>query len=138
VKIIIAAEKAKDRLVSEALGIPPVRNRWASRAPVIAVFAVDRDLVVHRIASGLRKIYYDFIDAGIAGEHFVLQATELGLGTCWLGWFRKKQVSEILRLPGNWRVCAMITLGFPDESPGEKRIIPESESVLFRYGGNDE
>ena len=29
-----------------------------------------------------------FIDMGIAGEHIVLQAEELGLATCWMGWFR--------------------------------------------------
>jgi len=29
-----------------------------------------------------------WVDLGIAGEHLVLQAAELGLGTCWIGWIR--------------------------------------------------
>lgn len=138
IRIIIATGRARDRIASEALGSPPVRNSWASQAPVIAVFAVDRDILVHRIAAGLKKIHYDFIDVGIAGEHFVLQATELGLGTCWIGWFNKGRAAEILDLPANWQVSAMITLGYPASDPGEKEIVPESESVIFIDGEGDE
>ena len=58
------------------------------------------------------------IDAGIAGEHFVLQATELGLGTCWIGWFDKRAVKRLLDLPNGWDVPSMIALGFPDQEPG--------------------
>lgn len=138
IRIIIATGRARDRIVSEALGSLPVRNSWASQAPVIAVFAVDRDILVHRIAAGLKKIQYDFIDVGIAGEHFVLQATELGLGTCWIGWFNRNRAAQILDLPSSWQISAMITLGYPASKPGEKKIVPESESVMFIDGKGDE
>ncbi|MBD3180039.1 MAG: NAD(P)H nitroreductase [Candidatus Latescibacteria bacterium] len=138
VRIIIASGEVKDNLVSGALGAVPVRNSWASQAPVMAVFAVDRDILVHRIASGLKKIQYDFMDVGIAGEHFVLQATELGLGTCWIGWFKQSRAEEILDIPGNWNIYAMITLGYPASEPGKKKIIPESDAVIFRNGEGDE
>ncbi len=120
-KFIIAEGTVKDRLVDEALGGIVVPNRWARTAPVIAVIAMDLDAVVHRIAGGIKKIHYHMIDAGIAGEHFVLQATELGLGTCWIGWFDKRAVKRILELPAGWDVPAMIAVGFPDEEPGGKK-----------------
>ncbi len=138
IRIAIATGSARERIVSEALGSVPVRNSWATEAPVIAVFAVDRDILVHRIAAGLKKIQYDFMDVGIAGEHFVLQATEFGLGTCWIGWFKRDKTAEILDLPGSWSVSAMITLGYPASVPGEKKMIPESEAALFIDGESDE
>lgn len=119
-KFIIAEGAVKDRIVDEALGGLIVPNRWAESAPVLLVIAMDLDAVVHRIAAAVKKIRYHMLDAGIAGEHFVLQATELGLGTCWIGWFSKRAVKSILHLPAGWDVPAMIAVGFPDEVPGEK------------------
>jgi len=40
------------------------------------------------------KLY--LIDLGIACEHFVLRAMELGIGTCYLGWFNERKVKKIL------------------------------------------
>jgi len=59
-------------------------NRWAATAPVMVVLAVDMNLVTHRIGAKVKGIDYHLLDVGIAGEHFVLQAAELGLGTCWI------------------------------------------------------
>lgn len=132
-KFIIAEGILKDRLVDKALGGVVVPNRWVKTAPVIAVIAMDLDAVVHRMAGGIKKIRYHMVDAGIAGEHFVLQATELGLGTCWIGWFNKRAVKRILDLPAGWDVPAMIALGFPDEEPGEKKR-REIGKVAFRGG----
>ncbi|MCC8164878.1 MAG: nitroreductase family protein [Planctomycetes bacterium] len=38
------------------------------------------------------------VNCMIAGEHYVLAATALGLGTCWVGLFDSEKVMEILRL----------------------------------------
>jgi nitroreductase len=120
-KFIVVEGAVKDRLVDKALGGVVVPNRWARTAPVIAVIAMDLDAVVHRIAGEFKKIRYHMVDAGIAGEHFVLQATEMGLGTCWIGWFNKRAVKRILDLPAGWDVPAMIAVGFPDEKPEDKK-----------------
>lgn len=119
-RFIIVEGELKQRLVSESLGGIVVPNRFAAEAPVIVVIAADLDLVAHRIGGKIKGIDYHLIDAGIAGEHFVLQAAELGLGSCWIGWFDKKAVRRILSLPAGWEVCAMLALGFSAESPTEK------------------
>lgn len=36
------------------------------------------------------KLNYSLIDISIACDQLTLQAEELGLGTCWLGWFNEK------------------------------------------------
>ena len=131
-RFIIAEGDLRQRIVEGSLGGVVVPNRWAAQAPVIVIIAIDRDLVTHRVGAGIKGIDYHLIDAGIAGEHFVLQAAELGLGTCWIGWFDKKKVKRILGLPKNWDAPAMITLGFPATSPGEKQRKPVKEISEFR------
>ena len=120
-KFIVVEGELKERLALESLGGVVVPNRFAAEAPVIVVIATNLDFITHRVGGTLKGIEYHLIDSGIAGEHFVLQAVELGLGTCWIGWFDKKAVKRVLSLPAGWEVCAMLTLGYPAEPPGEKK-----------------
>ena len=57
------------------------------------------------------------IDVSIAFSFMMLQATEMGLGTCWLGAFDEGEVRKILGVPDHVRVVAMTPLGYPDEVP---------------------
>ncbi len=61
---------------------------------------------------------YYMVDVAIAMEHLVLAATDLGLGTCWVGGFDEAKVKELLHIPDNFRVVAMTPLGYPAESEG--------------------
>jgi nitroreductase len=119
-RFIVTEGELKDRIARECFGQFPVPNKWIAEAPVIVVLVSERNLITHRIGSGLKKTRYDLIDAGIAGEHFVLQAAELGLGTCWLGWFKKRKAKKILNLRPGCDITAMITVGFTDMDNSEK------------------
>jgi nitroreductase len=55
------------------------------------------------------------VDVTIALEHMVLMATNEGLGTCWVGSFDENQVKEMLKIPENYRVVALLALGYPQE-----------------------
>jgi len=55
------------------------------------------------------------VDTSIALEHVVLAATALGLGTCWIGMFNKKDLREMLKLPENLEIVALMALGYPRE-----------------------
>ena len=60
-------------------------------------------------------------DLGIAFEHMVLAATNLGLGTCWMGQRKREElVQSLLDIPDNFRVVAMTPVGIPDETPATK------------------
>ena len=60
------------------------------------------------------------IDLSIALDHMSLQAAALGLGTCWIGAFYQDKVKEILEIPNEVRVVAIMPLGFP-QALGVKR-----------------
>ena len=92
-------------------------------APVIIVVITEHSTYLARMGGMLRHIKYNLLDIGIACEHLVLQAEEMGLGTCWLGWFDEKAVKKVLGLPKSTKVDVMISLGYPDEDlPAKKRI----------------
>jgi nitroreductase len=126
-RFIVTEGALKNRIVHECLGDLPVPNRWAVAAPVIVVLATAKDIVTHRLGAYVRGTRYDLLDAGIAGEHFVLQAAELGIGTCWIGWFRKRRLRGILRIPRSWDIPAMIAVGYPlgRREARERRSIDE-------------
>jgi len=71
------------------------------------------------------------IDLAIAIEHMALQATEEGLGTCWIGAFNQEAVKEILEIPEECRVVALLPLGFPADKPQPKSRKKLEEIVSY-------
>ncbi|MBN1444848.1 MAG: nitroreductase family protein [Candidatus Omnitrophica bacterium] len=55
-------------------------------------------------------------DAGAAVENILLLATSEGVGTCWIGSVKRKELASILNLPYNYEIDSVIALGYPDES----------------------
>jgi len=55
------------------------------------------------------------VDVAIAMQNMVLTATEEGLGTCWVGDFDEKLVKGLLSIPENYRVIALLAVGYPHE-----------------------
>ncbi len=88
-------------------------NRFALQAPVILVIVMETPKLITELGIRIKHKEWPLIDIGIAAEHFCLQATELGLGTCMLGWFDEKKVKELLDIPAGKNVGLLITLGYP-------------------------
>jgi nitroreductase len=88
-------------------------TRWALNTPAIAAIVIERTIVAGRLGPWIQGTPYHFIDVGIAGEHFVLQAQALGLGTCWIGWFDARKARKFLHLPRSMKVAQLIALGYP-------------------------
>jgi len=55
------------------------------------------------------------VDVAIAMEHIVLAATSEDLGTCWVGSFDEDQIKELLNIPDNYRIVALLAMGYPRE-----------------------
>ncbi len=74
-------------------------------------------------------------NADIAIEHMVLQAVELGLGTCWVRWFDDNKVKKILGIPKNIEIIALLPVGYPAEDPPQRpRFNPEKIFFYEKYG----
>ena len=79
---------------------------------------MQRSLVTHRLGAWVSGVNYPWMDIGIAGEHLVLAATELGLGTCWIGWIKPRVLGNLVGWPRTIRAAAVITIGYPESVPG--------------------
>jgi nitroreductase len=90
---------------------------WFRLAPVVIVVCGDHELSWKR-ADG--KDHCD-IDAAIAADHISLQATALGLGSCWVCNFDKTKLAKILQLPSHIEPIVMLPLGFPTEESDPQR-----------------
>ena len=65
-------------------------------------------------------------------EHMALEAVELGLGTCWIGAFYPEKVKEILDIPDEKEVVALLTLGYPKDE-GERITSRKSPNEIVCY-----
>ncbi len=60
------------------------------------------------------------VDTAIALQNMVIAAWVMGVGSCWLGSFKEGDVKQLLNIPDNWKVVALVTFGYPAE--GESRF----------------
>ena len=111
------------RIVEEGF-LPGVKMTWALDAPVHVVIGMERSFVTHRLGASVSGVDYPWVDIGIAGEHLVLAATELGLGTCWIGWIKPRAIARLVGWPRAVKPVVVITVGYPSE-PGTG-ILPAS------------
>ncbi len=99
-------------------------NNFAVQAPVIIAIVLEKPNFTSKIGSVIKDKEYPLIDIGIAANQFCLQATELGLGTCILGWFDEKKIKKLLNVPSSKRIPILITLGYSDARLREKTRKP--------------
>lgn len=82
-------------------------------APVVLVVAYDQDRVcLSQMMPGQDS---GKKDVSIVCTHMMLQAWELGIGSCWVGLFNDDQVGEVLGLPKHHRVVTLMPMGYPAE-----------------------
>ena len=108
-------------------------NKFALEAPVIVVFAVEKAGFITQVGAALKKRPFSLIDIGIAAAHFCLQAAELGLGTCMLGWFDEKEIKRLLGIPRGTRIGLLVTLGYPAPDYPLREKKRKSPALMSRF-----
>jgi nitroreductase len=110
--IVVDDEALKNKLCDSAFNGIYSFNSFCKKAPVIIVIVSEKSKFLTRIGAWFRGTKFYLIDIGIAGEHLVLQAEDLGLGTCWVGWFNENGVKSTLGVPLDKKVDILIALGY--------------------------
>ncbi len=117
--VVVKDQLIRDKLVDACMG-----QKFVAQAPVlIAACSTESEKIM---PCGQ---YAYSVDLSIALSFMILEATELGLGTCWLGAFKEDDVKSILNIPEEVRLVGLTTLGYSDESP-DKRPRKSLEEVL--------
>ena len=106
-----------------------IYNRdWFAQAPVVICACTVSDQGWVRRGDG--KNYCE-IDVAIAMDHLVMAATDLGLGTCWIGMLDPAVTREVLGIPDDVEPVAFTPLGYPADEPKPKQRKALSEIVHY-------
>lgn len=79
-------------------------------APVVFAVGYDKE----RSAKGMIRPGHDFgdTDAAIVCTHMMLESKQLGLGSCWVGYFSEEKVAAALGIPEGIAIRDLLPVGY--------------------------
>lgn len=95
-------------------------NKFVHQAPVIVAVVLEKMNVMATIASAIKRKDFSLLDVGMAVNQLCLQAADIGLGTCIVGWFDETKVKKLLQVDRGKRVPLLITIGYSEAQTREK------------------
>lgn len=108
-----------------------IEQEWSLTAPYIAIlFSVPEEAYIRPYDN----VTYDFIDAAIAFDHFILLLTEAGFGTAWTSAnIDPKALIRALKLPNTWEFISFTPIGYPLEQPpkNQDRLRRRPEEMIL-------
>ena len=98
------------------------------------VFAIGYD-TVRAYRAEKRGYTFGELDSGIVATHMILEATEQGLGSCWVGLFDVDKVAEVLNLPENIKIVTLMPVGYPTDDcvPADRHTIYRPDEEVVEY-----
>lgn len=116
--VILNDKKIKEDFANTVFAGRFLPCKFFKNAPVLVVVCVEQNANL-TVKTGQKIVGRPFYitDQAIATEHFVLKATDLGLGTCWVGWFSSQKAQEFLKTPKGVEIHNLIALGYPKNTP---------------------
>lgn len=74
-----------------------------------------------------------FLSVSLAVQNILLQAVELGIGTCCMTGplIAQDRLENIFDIPDNWHIAVLIAAGFPDEAPESTSRRPANSIVKW-------
>jgi nitroreductase len=120
-RYIVVKDKAKISALASGF------TSWLKEVPVILVACIDpKDSGQHN------GMDYFLVDVGISMQQLILAATDLGLGTCWIGGFNEEKIKKTLGVPAQVRVVALTPLGYPAPMSERSRTVKEFVKAAHR------
>jgi len=109
--IVVRDSERKRALSGAALG-----QSMVAEAPTVIVVCADLRKSARYYGERGANLFC-IQDTAAAIQNMMLAAYALGVGTCWVGSFHEKYVSEILDVPEGTRPVAIVPVGYPAERP---------------------
>lgn len=122
--IVIDKPQVKENFCKQVFSGVYSMSKWAAKAPVLVAVVSDRGNFTSRIGNFFRRTEFYLVDQGISGEHFVLRAHDLGLGTCWIGWLDSDKAAKFFKLPKGRKIEHLIAVGYPAPEAAQAKIHP--------------
>ncbi len=133
--VVVDDPDLKKKVAAKSIGPLKSFNNFVPQAPVILAIVMEKPKVITELGGRIKQKEYPLIDIGIAAEHFCLQATEEGLGSCMLGWFDEKAVKSLLNVPEQKSISLLITLGYTPRDYKHRNKIRKPTGKLVKWNG---
>lgn len=125
---IIVSEQLKNKIASDCVCGFQFNTNTLYSAPAVVVLSYVTGRCGYEkdgSFSTAKEDGWEMFDAGIAAQTFCLAAHQKGLGTCIMGIFDEAKIADLLNLPKDQKIGAVIALGYPQvqpEAPHRKSI----------------
>ncbi len=113
-KFVVVTDKEIKQMVAEAC----LKQYWIATAPVVIVICSE-NTKLSRFYGIRGERLYSIQSCAAAAENMILQATALGLGSCWVSAFDEEMIKRALKIPDFVRPQIIVTIGYADE------VVPE-------------
>ncbi len=121
------ANKIAHLIIREDLKI----NHWTVDVPAFVVVCEEK-VTLMKSLNAQDQQHYAQIDIGSAMTSICLAATDKGLGSCIIGIFDEPKIKELLSIPEDVKIRAVIAVGYPkNDNTAAKPRKPESEKISF-------
>lgn len=123
----------KDQEKREQVATACLQQNWMAQAPVHIVISADLTYVKAHYSE--RSTLYAIQDCTLAASNILLTAASLGLDTCFVSAFDEDMLKRALAIPDTIMPYVVITLGYSNEKPEEKKRYHISTLTYFdSYG----
>ena len=135
IRYIAVEGDLKNRIGSECTSTFPNNGAIICNAPLLIAVTVikgrcgyerDGSFTTHRGDT------WQMFDAGVASEAFCLAAYDKGLGTVIMGIFDEDKIVDLLEIPEDRELVALIPVGYPAEEPVAPKRKPVSDLLSYK------
>lgn len=113
--VVVSKPHLKDKVAKACYSKIIPMNKFVLQAKAMIVIVKEKRNFTSWFGSNVKDRNFPLLDIGIAAEHICLQAEELGLGSCLIGWFNEKKIKKLLDIPSKKRIGLVVALGYPEE-----------------------
>lgn len=118
-RILVLTDKEELAKMSEC-------TQYGWGAPLVMLVCYDKNEAWKRGYDGTDG---GLIDASIVTTHMMLEASNLGLGTTWVGAFDPQKAREVYSVPDNYEVVAFLPIGYPSAEAHPSRLHDDRKSI---------
>ncbi len=124
--IVITDKETQKKVVSYC-----PKQEFMYSAPVLLVVIEN----VERAESYYGSLAHEWCLSSCAAavENLLLAAAEKGLGACWVTSFVQETVKEVLGIPADRNIVALVPVGYSGDTPDPK-VLPAMEQIVFFNG----
>lgn len=116
---------------NEALKAAEACTPCIYQAPVVLLFCYDKNHPESNLKEN--NVNVGLTNACIAATHAMMEATEQGLGSCWVCLFYEEITKQTFNIPDNWEPACFLPIGYSSAEPGPRHFIRKPMDELVEY-----